>query len=133
MAAMNKISQPDSEKNGEFKCCKKKTNTMYFVCIKCYCLLHKSCFLRLKNNLIIDGHKVICNDCKQKPETLDETENYYIYKEMIEELQNENVYLNNHLNKLKKERQLYNDEVLETEMKLNNVIDNQQKTIEELI
>lgn len=112
-----------------FKCCKNKGSTVYYVCIKCHCVMHKSCLRRLKHTYFVSEHKIICTSCLADNNTSEATDEHQLCKETVEELKSDNDQKTDYINKLNDKFKSYYDDSIEMENKLNQTITEHEKTI----
>lgn len=115
-----------------FKCCKSKVSTTYYVCIKCYSIMHSSCFSRTKSKRIIEGHKIICTDCQLDEDDDDQIIPNPNLNELLQELKAENDQKTEFIKKLQAQINNYGDEASEMEERLNKIVVEQEEEIKTL-
>lgn len=110
-----------------FECCKTRSFPQsYYICIQCFKVYHRSCVQCNKRNFkFIESFKIIC--CEIQDDLHDIEKN--TLEQTISELEESNEMKDVHIEKIKKENEIFLREVAEREEQLNRTILEQEKLI----
>lgn len=115
-----------------YKCCKKPL--VNYICIQCSSIIHRSCISKLGDVKKIEMNKIICcGDTNNQPDRRDDHSHAsHDLEQTIHELEQDSEMKNRFIEKLKKENKLLLDEATRSETELNNIIEDQNKIIDNL-
>lgn len=113
-----------------FRCCKTKIISCY-VCKTCFGVYHKSCLTKKKGAIhFISGNIINCCNNDASPDT--EQEEISSLEKTINELNDDSINRERYIKKLKDEHESFLKEAVKSELELNSLVQQQEKTIKEM-